>query len=607
MSFPAVPIGAIFTVKNGATPASGEGGYWDGDIPWVTPADLGGLAHRFISSGARNITVDGYESCGTQMVPVGSIILSIRAPIGHMAISQQAMCFNQGCRGLVPSSRIRTDFAYWALVAAKPELEAAGQGTTFIELGRSKLRTVKIPLPDLATQKAIAAFLNRETARIDKLIAKKEQQVELLLQKSVSQLDDLTFEAPTATPDQLVPFKWICKISNGQVDPTEPDWADFSLIAPNHIEQRTGRLLYTETAREQGADSGKYAFPADTVVYSKIRPNLAKACIVPHEGLCSADMYPIIPAARLRPKFLLMQLLSRKFTDWATTESMRVAMPKINRETIGMFRLLVPPIEIQDQAIETWLAAKESIETSREAIVQSLSLLREHRTALITAAVTGQIDIRENLPTAISTSDRDRFRLIVGAEIIHRLPDNPKRARVKVHKITYLAETHLSIDALQGNYLREAAGPLDRALREETERSLEAAGYYRANQTDGTGTAVTYTPLAKAGQHKAELATLLGSKAEALRSLIAMLADLDRRATEAVATLYAVWNDALMDGATPDDAAIVNGVLTEWHREKCEKFNAADLNTWLSWMKRHNLIPHGQGPKTKSTMTPRLL
>ena len=143
MSFPAVPIGAIFTVKNGATPASGEGGYWDGDIPWVTPADLGGLANRFISSGARNITSDGYESCGTQIVPAGSIILSIRAPIGHMAISQQAMCFNQGCRGLVPSSRIRTDFAYWALVASKTELEAAGQGTTFIELGRSKLRAVK--------------------------------------------------------------------------------------------------------------------------------------------------------------------------------------------------------------------------------------------------------------------------------------------------------------------------------------------------------------------------------------------------------------------------------------------------------------------------------
>jgi len=225
-------------------------------------------------------------------------------------------------------------------------------------------------------------------------------------------------------------------------------------------------------------------------------------------------------------------------------------------------------------------------------------LLREHRAALITAAVTGQLDIREKLPAVTTKPDRTAWRVIVGAEIIHRLPGNPKRARVKVHKLTYLAEAHLGIAGLQGNYLREAAGPLDRALREETERGLEAAGYYRACQTDGAGTAVTYSALAKAGQHKAELDALLGSKADDLRKLIAILADLDRRQTEAVATLYAVWNDALMDGQTRDDAAIINGVLNDWHTEKGDKFTAADLAHWLAWMKRHNLIPRGQGPRT---------
>lgn len=544
---------------------------------------------------------------------------------GDLLLAKVTPCFENGKKALVTNLPNRIGFATSEVHVIRPDrrkvdpnylryllsseaFRAAGIASMtgaggLRRISDNAIKDFQLPVGDLATQKAIAAFLDRETARIDKLIAKKERQAELLLQKSANQLDDLTFGAPTATPSQLVPFKWICKIPNGQVDPTQPDWADLPLIAPNHIEQRTGRLLYTETAREQGADSGKYAFPADTVVYSKIRPNLAKACIVPHEGLCSADMYPIIPATRLRPMFLLMQLLSRKFTDWATTESMRVAMPKINRETIGTFRLLVPPIEIQDQAIGTYLTVRKAIEDGREAIVQSLSLLRQHRAALITAAVAGQIDIRENLPAVLSTADRERFRLVVGAEIIHRLPDNPKRARVKVHKITYLAETHLGIDALRGNYLREAAGPLDRALREETERSLEAAGYYRANQTDGTGTAVTYTPLSKAGQHKKELDALLGPKANALRKLIALLADLDRSQTEAVATLYAAWNDALIDGEAPDDATIVNGVLTEWHEEKGKKFKDNDLRRWLGWMKRNGLTPRGQGPRTTHTMT----
>lgn len=135
MTFPEVPIGAAFDVRNGATPASGETTYWDGDIPWVGPADLGRLNSRFIEKGARSITEEGYQSCGTQMVPAGSIILSIRAPIGHMALATQPMCFNQGCRGLVPRAIVHSNFAYWALSASKQRLEAAGQGTTFIELG----------------------------------------------------------------------------------------------------------------------------------------------------------------------------------------------------------------------------------------------------------------------------------------------------------------------------------------------------------------------------------------------------------------------------------------------------------------------------------------
>jgi type I restriction enzyme, S subunit len=160
--------------------------------------------------------------------------------------------------------------------------------------------------------------------------------VELTLERQAVRLDRMTFNAP----ENKNWSKWICRIPSGQVDPKEDSWADLPLIAPNHIESGTGRLLLVETARDQAAESGKYTFPAGTVLYSKIRPALAKACIAPERGLCSADMYPIIPSSRLLPAYLLMQLLSETFTDWAVLESMRVAMPKINREALGAFRLL---------------------------------------------------------------------------------------------------------------------------------------------------------------------------------------------------------------------------------------------------------------------------
>jgi type I restriction enzyme S subunit len=263
----------------------------------------------------------------------------------------------------------------------------------------------------------------------------------------------------------------------------------------------------------------------------------------------------------------------------------------------------VPPIEEQGELIATLKARMQREESIAATSERSIALLKERRAALITAAVTGQIDIRENLPAVISNLDRDRFRLVVGAEIIHQHRSNPKFGRVKLQKELYLAEAHLGISELQGNYSRQAAGPLDRALIEETERAVEAAGFYRASQADGAGTTVTYTPLSNAGRHSAELKSLLGPRAEALGGLIGLLRDFGTEAVEAIATLYAVWNDALMDGRQPDDSTIVSGVLTEWHEEKGKKFKDSDLRHWLDWMKRNGLKPCGQAPRTAHTMT----
>ena len=86
-----------------------------------------------------------------------------------------------------------------------------------------------------------------------------------------------------------------------------------------------------------------------------------------------------------------------------------------------------------------------------------------------------------------------------------------------------------------------------------------------------------------------------------LRELIKQLSDFDTRAVEAIATLYAVWNDALIDGEISDDDAVVRAVLNDWHPEKREKFKDADLRHSLEWMKRNRLVPSGNGPRTIST------
>lgn len=129
---------------------------------------------------------------------------------------------------------------------------------------------------------------------------------------------------------------------------------------------------------------------------------------------------------------------------------------------VGELSVLLPALDDQVQIAARLDDISSTVFSLFDATKASIEKLKERRAALVTAAVTGQLDIREKLSAVTAKLDRSTWRVIVGAEIVHRLPDNPRRGRVKVHKLTYLAEAHLGIDGLQGNYLREAAGPLDR-------------------------------------------------------------------------------------------------------------------------------------------------
>ncbi len=273
----------------------------------------------------------------------------------------------------------------------------------------SDIIKLKIPQPPLETQRRIADYLDRETARIDALIAEKKKMLALLEEKRTA----LISRAVTRGLNPDVPmkpsgldwlgdipvhwetskFSWVVYIAEGQVDPENPRYLNYALVAPNHIESGTGKLLLRETAEKQGAISGKYLCRRGDVIYSKIRPALRKACLAEEECLCSADMYPLRPYGMLDSEFLLYLLLSDQFSTWAVLESQRVAMPKINRETLNELRIPVPPVSEQKRIVSFLQRNLELIERQRLAILDSVALLRERRAALITAAVTGHLHL----------------------------------------------------------------------------------------------------------------------------------------------------------------------------------------------------------------------
>ena len=170
----------LFRVVNGSTPATGVAEYWDGDTVWVTPDDLGQLTSDTITHGRRNISQLGHASCATTLVPPGSLVLSTRAPIGHLAIAGVQLCTNQGCKCLLPREVGNVRYFYYQLLAARPHLKSCGDGSTFQELSSRKLESVSLGCPPRREQDAIAHFLDRETARIDAPVSKVHQAIDRL-------------------------------------------------------------------------------------------------------------------------------------------------------------------------------------------------------------------------------------------------------------------------------------------------------------------------------------------------------------------------------------------------------------------------------------------
>jgi len=178
-----VRVKDCFQIVNGATPPSDTPEYWDGDIVWVTPADLSNIQGWDITKSQRTISPNGLFACAATIVQPGSIVISTRAPIGSIGIAAVPLCTNQGCRALVPCAGTETRFFAYALTAFTLELNLYGRGTTFSELSADALGAFPICVPPPAEQRAIAAFLDRECGKIDTLISESERAIALLKER----------------------------------------------------------------------------------------------------------------------------------------------------------------------------------------------------------------------------------------------------------------------------------------------------------------------------------------------------------------------------------------------------------------------------------------
>ena len=159
-----VQLGEVSEIVSGGTPKTSESAYWDGSIPWVTPADLSSHVNAYFDTPARTITDLGLVKSGAVLLPPGSVLMSSRAPIGYAAITRVPMATNQGFKSIVPGPNLDAKYIYHWIKAHNLLLNSLGNGATFKEVSKRTVAGIRIPLPPLDEQRRIAAILDKADA-----------------------------------------------------------------------------------------------------------------------------------------------------------------------------------------------------------------------------------------------------------------------------------------------------------------------------------------------------------------------------------------------------------------------------------------------------------
>lgn len=371
-----VRLGDVCTIVSGTTPKTGTKEYWDGELNWITPAELSDDID-IIYKTERKITNKAVTDSSLKLLPVGTVLLSSRAPIGKVAIVGSPMYCNQGFKNLICSNSIFNKFLYWFLKGKKDFLNSLGRGATFKEISKSIVADIQIPLPPLSEQKRIADILDKAT----ELIALRKQQIEkldLLVKSRFIEMFGDPVENPFGWPTRPLLNMGYCK--NGMNFHTGDsgieihclgvgDFKDYSIIdGTDHLP----KISLKETPPEESmlkdgdilfvrSNGNKALVGRSLVVYPRNTPTT-------YSGFCIRYR---LTSGEVNRAYLLRVL---------KTDSMRTKMAgrganiqNLNQQILATLDIPTPPIDLQEQ-FSTFVTQSDKSKSTLQQSLQKLEL-----------------------------------------------------------------------------------------------------------------------------------------------------------------------------------------------------------------------------------------
>ena len=397
-------FGEVCEIINGGTPKSKVANYWGGDTQWVTPKDLGKLNGRYIDNTPRKISELGLKKSSAKLFPARSVILSTRAPIGHLAINLVEMSTNQGCRGIVPGRNLFTEYLYFYLLNSVDLLNNLGTGATFKELSTNALKSVEVPIPPLPEQKRIVAILDEAFAGISQAVANTEKNLANARELFESYLNNVFTQKGDGWVEKKLGDTGLLQIVDGDRGTNYPNKTDFSdngfclflntkNVRPDGFNfenkmfiteekdnaLRKGKLQRRDVLLTTRGTIGNIAIYDDSVEYDHIRINSGMLIFRPNESVITSEyLFEIMRSSIMKEQIV-------KFTSGA-------AQPQLPIKTLVNFTLPVPvSIKEQEEMVSCLRKLLQQTQRLETIYLQKLAALAELKQSILQKAFSGEL------------------------------------------------------------------------------------------------------------------------------------------------------------------------------------------------------------------------
>jgi type I restriction enzyme S subunit len=342
----------------------------------------------------------------------------------------------------------------------------------------------------------------------------------------------------------------------------------------------------------------KHQVSSGDLVIAGLIDTSIRCCYVPANigpAVVKADCYRFSVHPLVSSKYVLYYLNSKMAHEFAAVHHHGLTLTRIG---LGNFRSI--PVPLPPAAEQRRIVAKvDQLMALCDQLKTCLNQARQINEQLACTLV--ERALAEDGQRSPIATDRQAARTLLAAEITHQLHSQRTFGQRKLQKVIYLAEHTARLAAIQGNYLRDAAGPHDRQLMNKVEGEMQNHQWYERIERETVGYA--YRPLSQAGQHRQAYSSAWSvSERSTIEHVIELMRDWDTDRCEMTVTLYAAWNDFILEGRPVSDEAIVDEVMHSWNDTKL-RFGKTEWLAVLAEMKKHKiLMPTGFGKRTKGGM-----